>query len=145
MSLEITSNKEYKKWLAELKTKVRTTQLKAAVSVNKELLTLYWEMGADIVSKQSEAKWGNSFLFQLSKDLKAEFPEVKGFSLSNLKYIKQWYLFYSQSEIISQQPVAQITKQVVSQLPMVSISQQTVGLIRQQAVSLITQIRAAVF
>jgi len=79
MGLEITSNKEYKKWLAGLKTKVRTAQLKAAVRVNKELLTLYWELGADIVSKQSEAKWGDGFLFQLSKDLKAEFPEIKGF------------------------------------------------------------------
>lgn len=104
MGLEITSNKEYKNWLAELKTKVRTAQLKAAVRVNKELLTLYWEMGADIVSKQSETKWGDRFLQQLSKDLAEEFPEMKGFSERNLKYIRQWYSFYtSTTNAIGQQ------------------------------------------
>ena len=141
MSLEITSNKEYKKWLTELKTKVRTAQLKAAVSVNTELITLYWEMGADIVSKQSETKWGDRFLRQLSKDLAEEFPEMKGFSERNLKYIRQWYSFYaSTTNAIGQQPVAQITKQLVSQSPAVSNSEQTVDLNGQQVVSLITQI-----
>ena len=141
MGLEITSNKEYKKWLTELKTKVRTAQLKAAVRVNTELITLYWEMGADIVSKQSETKWGDRFLQQLSKDLAEEFPEMKGFSERNLKYIRQWYSFYaSNTNAIGQQPVAQITKQLVSQSPTVSNSQQTVDLIGQQVVSLITQI-----
>ncbi|OGU67478.1 MAG: hypothetical protein A2499_16540 [Stygiobacter sp. RIFOXYC12_FULL_38_8] len=141
MSLEITSNKEYKKWLTELKTKVRTAQLKAAVRVNTELITLYWEMGADIVSKQSETKWGDRFLRQLSKDLAEEFPEMKGFSERNLKYIRQWYSFYaSTTNAIGQQPVAQITKQLVSQSPAVSNSEQTVDLNGQQVVSLITQI-----
>ncbi len=141
MSLEITSNKGYKKWFAELKTKVRTAQLKAAVRVNKELLTLSWEMGTDIVSKQSEAKCGDRFLMQLSKDLMEEFPEMKGFSERNLKYIRQWYRFCSLTiNAIGQQPVAQIAKQVVSQIPTVSVSQQTVDLVGQQAVHLITQI-----
>ena len=141
MGLEITSNKEYKKWLTELKAKVRTAQLKAAVRVNTELITLYWEMGADIVSKQSETKWGDRFLRQLSKDLAEEFPEMKGFSERNLKYIRQWYSFYaSTTNAIGQQPVAQITKQLVSQSPTVSNSEQTVDLISRQAVPLITQI-----
>jgi len=141
MSLEITSNKEYKNWLAELKIKVRTAQLKAAVRVNKELLTLYWELGADIVSKQSDAKWGDRFLQQLSKDLVEEFPEMKGFSERNLKYIRQWYSFYaSTTNAIGQQPVAQITKQLVSQSPKVSNGEQTVDLISKQAAALIRQI-----
>ncbi|MFA7418187.1 MAG: PDDEXK nuclease domain-containing protein [Melioribacteraceae bacterium] len=141
MSIEITSNKEYKNWLAGLKTKVRTAQLKAAVRVNKELLTLYWELGADIISKQSETKWGDKFLQQLSKDLAEEFPEIKGFSERNLKYIRQWYSFYaSTTNAFGQQPVAQIAKQLVLQSPTVSNSQQTVDLISQQAVPLITQI-----
>jgi predicted nuclease of restriction endonuclease-like (RecB) superfamily len=89
-------DKDYSVWLKEIKNKVRTVQLKAAVKVNSEMLNFYWELGADIVEKQSAAKWGDGFLKQLSTDLASEFPYMKGFSLSNLKYIKQWYLFYSQ-------------------------------------------------
>lgn len=89
---------QYKKWLAELKNKVRSIQIKAAVAVNKELLTFYWELGADIVQRQSITKWGDSFLSQLSADLTAEFPDMKGFSVSNLKYIRQWYLYFEKSQ-----------------------------------------------
>ena len=140
MNSEITSDRQYKTWLADLKNKVRNAQIKAAVKVNTELLNLYWELGTDIVSKQAETKWGDGFLSQLSKDLTTEFPEIKGFSLSNLKYIKQLYSFYSHAWIISQQAVGQLTKQPVSQLSEVENSQQVVGLIGQQHVALITQI-----
>lgn len=68
MSSEITSDRQYKIWLADLKNKVRNAQIKAAVKVNTELLILYWELGADIVSKQAETKWGDGFLSQLSRD-----------------------------------------------------------------------------
>lgn len=70
----------------------------------------------------------------------AEFPEMKGFSLSNLKYINQWYSFYNQAGIISQQAVGQLTKQPVLQLPAGEKSQQSVGLIEPQPGALITQI-----
>ncbi len=103
---------QYKNWLAELKNKVRTIQIKAAIAVNKELLTFYWELGADIVQRQSTTNWGNSFLSQLSADLRDEFPDMKGFSVRNLKYVRQWYLFYCSdlqtgSSAIGQQLVAQ--------------------------------------
>ena len=88
-SISLHADEHYKNWLSDLKAKVRNVQIKAAVSVNKELLTFYWELGADIVQKQSATQWGIGFLKQLSTDLMAEFPEMKGFSLSNLKYIKQ--------------------------------------------------------
>ena len=52
---------QYKNWLAELKNKVRSIQIKAAIAVNKELLTFYWELGADIVLRQSITNWGDSF------------------------------------------------------------------------------------
>ena len=108
MSSGITSDRQYKTWLADLKIKVRKAQIKAAVNVNTELLTLYWELGADIVSKQAETKWGDGFLLQLSKDLSEEFPEMKGFSERNLKYIRQWYSFYASAlTAIGKQPVAQ--------------------------------------
>ena len=118
MKQALIQNKTYYSWLKELKHKVRLVQIKAAVKVNSELLQFYWELGQDIVDKQKNAKWGDGFLKQLSIDLSSEFPDMKGFSLSNLKYIKQWYLFYSQEIGKSQQAVGQkpIAKQAVSQL-----------------------------
>ncbi len=89
----IASGDDYKNWLNEVKLRIRSVQLKAAISVNRELLQFYWELGADIVHNQSNAHWGDGFLKQLSADLMAEFPEMKGFSLSNIKYVKQWYLW----------------------------------------------------
>jgi predicted nuclease of restriction endonuclease-like (RecB) superfamily len=109
-------SQEYTDWLRALKVRVRQVQLKAAVAVNQELLKFYWELGADIVERQENAAWGDGFLQQLSKDLRVEFPQMKGFSLSNIKYIRQWYLFYSDVGSIGQQPVGQLTKQPVSQI-----------------------------
>jgi predicted nuclease of restriction endonuclease-like (RecB) superfamily len=141
MNSEISFDQQYNIWLADLKNRVRNARIKAAVKVNTELLTLYWELGADIVSKQAETKWGDGFLLQLSKDLTEEFPEMKGFSERNLKYVRQWYGFYALARTaFGQQPVAQLAKQPVSQLPAGAMSQQAVGLIRQQPVALITQI-----
>ncbi len=107
--IKITS-KDYVNWLAELKRKIRSVQIKATIKVNAELLNFYWELGAEIVGKQTNASWGDKFLHQLSKDLVSEFPEMKGFSLSNLKYMRQWYLFYNQDEKIGQQAVGLIVK-----------------------------------
>lgn len=116
MASDLTTDKEYKAWLTEIKLRIRTVQIKAAVSVNSELLRFYWSLGADIVAKQTTAKWGDGLLSQLSRDLMAEFPEMKGFSLSNLKYIKQWYLFYTRSSVIGQQAVGQTIKPPASPL-----------------------------
>lgn len=107
---------EYRDWLKDLKLRVRQAQLKAAVQVNSALLTFYWELGADIAERQKSAKWGSGFLKQLSADLMAEFPDMKGFSLNNLQYIRRWYLFYTESlskcgtacAAIEQQPGAQL-------------------------------------
>ena len=99
---------EYKEWLADLKKRLLVVQLKAAVAVNQELLRFYWQLGADIIQKQTDTRWGDGFLSQLSRDLMAEFPDMKGFSVSNLKYMRQWYLFYSQQLLIGQQPVGQL-------------------------------------
>jgi len=100
---------EYKNWLTELKNRLLTVQLKAAVTVNKQLLEFYWQLGADIVTKQNESQWGDGLIKQLSHDLMTEFPEMKGFSVSNLKYMRQWYSFYSEHHrVIGQQPVGQL-------------------------------------
>lgn len=101
---------DYKKWLNGLKQKFRTVQVKAAVAVNSEMLHFYWELGADIIEKQAATKWGDKFIKQLSADLRAEFSDTKGFSERNLKYIRQWYLFYAQGHEIGQQLVAQLAQ-----------------------------------
>lgn len=94
----------YVKWISDLKEKVRSAQLKAAVAVNSELIRLYWDMGRMITEKQTA--WGTKFLAQLSRDLSQEFPDMKGFSERNLKYCRQFYQFYASS--FGQQPAAQI-------------------------------------
>ncbi|WP_422139938.1 DUF1016 N-terminal domain-containing protein [Endozoicomonas sp. ALC020] len=108
-NINLSLNKEYKSWLKNLKQKVLATQLKAAVQVNSTLLNFYWELGEDIVRRQVEANWGDGFLKQLNKDLSSEFPDIKGFSLSNIKYIRQWHLFYRDEVEKSQQLVGQLT------------------------------------
>ena len=108
-TINLNLNNEYKSWLKDIKQKVLKTQLKAAIQVNSTLLVFYWELGEDIVRRQAEANWGDGFLKQLSKDLMAEFPEIKGFSLSNIKYIRQWHLFYRGEAEKSQQLVGQLT------------------------------------
>ena len=104
-----TNDKEYKKFLVELKEKVKNIQLKAALKVNYELLNLYWELGKKITEKQKEYSWGDSFISNLSNDLKKEFPDMKGFSVQNLKNIRYWYLFYAEY-LIGLQPVSQLKK-----------------------------------
>ena len=86
-------NNEYKIWLTELKHKVRSNQIKAAVAVNSALIEFYWDLGKSISEKQTA--WGSKFLQQVSKDLMEEFPYMKGFSLPNLKYCKLFYEFFS--------------------------------------------------
>jgi predicted nuclease of restriction endonuclease-like (RecB) superfamily len=73
------------------------------------LIFFYWELGKSIVEKQQEHNWGAGIIDQLALDLKKEFPDVEGFSRSNLYYVKQFYVFYSQGVII-QQPVGQLPK-----------------------------------
>ncbi len=97
----------YQHWLAELKQKIRNSQVKAALQVNAELLSLYWEIGKELTDKQAHSNWGDKIISQLAKDLLSEFPGVKGFSATNLKYIRKWYQFYSS---IGQQPVDQLEK-----------------------------------
>ncbi|MDQ6528925.1 DUF1016 N-terminal domain-containing protein [Flavobacterium sp. LHD-85] len=80
---------EYKKWISELKIKIRSTQIKAAIAINTALIHFYWDLGKMISEKQTA--YGTSFLEQVSKDLKGEFPEMNGFSVTNLRYCKLFY------------------------------------------------------
>jgi predicted nuclease of restriction endonuclease-like (RecB) superfamily len=98
----------YKHWLEGIKHKIKTAQLKAAVSVSSQMLEMYWQLAEEIVAKQKTANWGEAVLEQLSIDLKLSFPNINGFSRRNLYAIRQWYLFYSTQHEFVPQLVAQI-------------------------------------
>lgn len=100
--------KEYIKWFESIKQKVKRAQFKTALSVNAQLMELYWVLAKDIVDKQREVNWGDSILEQLSIDLKIAFPSIGGFSRRNLYAMRQWYLFYNNVSDFVPQPVAQI-------------------------------------
>lgn len=109
-------DKSYKQWLQQLKERVRSAQIKAALKVNAELLALYWDIGKEILDKEINADWGDKLVEQVAKDLSAEFPEVKGFSRRNLFYAKRFVDFWSKPELV-QQAVALIeTNRTVQQL-----------------------------
>jgi len=91
----------YKQWLIEVKTKITSSQIKAAIKVNTALIEFYWELGKMIVDKQEETKWGSKLLEQLSTDLKKEFSSLGGFSKTNLYYVRQFYLFFRQPKLYS--------------------------------------------
>jgi len=95
---------EYKNWISELKLKVRSAQIKAAIAVNKELILFYWDLGNMLSEKIKTSNWGDKVLENVSKDLKDEFPDMKGFSVTNLKYCKLFYEYF----LISQQAVDQL-------------------------------------
>ena len=96
-------DQNYKSFIKELKSKIQTSQIKASIKVNEELLRLYWEIAKMIVAKQKESNWGDGFIKDISRDLKIEFPNMKGFSVTNIKYMRQWYLFFSKSQQVVDQ------------------------------------------
>lgn len=104
----VITEESYVEWLHEVKSRYRKSQVKAAVRVNTAMLEFYWSMGRDIVALQAESKWGSGFFNQLSLDMKAEFPNEKGFSSANMRYMKRWYDFYYQRVVIRQRPVEEL-------------------------------------
>ena len=99
-SHDIHIDAEYAEWIAELKHRYRSAQVKAAVKVNAEKLLFNWQLGRDLVQKKAEERWGEGVVEQVSLDLKREFPNENGFSTSNLWYMKKWYLFYANPSTI---------------------------------------------
>jgi predicted nuclease of restriction endonuclease-like (RecB) superfamily len=108
MSINLIKTPEYRTFIQEIKQRIQSSQIKAAIAVNQELLRLYWDLAERMVAKQRAAAWGDGFLAQVSQDLKTEFPDMKGFSVRNLKYMRQWFQFWSSDSAIGQQVVAQI-------------------------------------
>jgi predicted nuclease of restriction endonuclease-like (RecB) superfamily len=104
---------DYKTWLTDLKSKLRSLQQKAIVAVNSALIEFYWEVGKMISEKESI--WGSKLIEQVSKDLQKEFPEMTGLSVRNLFYAKKFHEFYNPT--IGQQVVDQLVQQAVALIP----------------------------
>ena len=107
-SHDIHIDTDYAEWIAELKHRYRSAQVKASVRVNAEKLLFNWELGCDLVQKKAEERWGAGVVEQLSLDLQREFPKAEGLSAPNLWAMKRWYLFYNQYDTKLLQPVIEI-------------------------------------
>lgn len=101
-------DKDYIHWVEELSVRYRQSQIKAAVTVNRELLKYYWELGRDIEEMHVEERWGQSVIKNLSVDLQLKNPNSTGLSRTNIYYAKKFYLLYSQYLKIVPQVVGQL-------------------------------------
>jgi len=98
---------DYDALLADLKARIRAAQVRAALAVNRELVLLYWHIGRDILERQEAKGWGAKIIDRLSQDLRRAFPELKGLSPRNLKYMRSFAEAWPDLSIV-QQAVAQI-------------------------------------
>jgi len=110
----MTADEGYVQWIADIKQRFRQSQIMAAVRVNTAMLEFYWSMGRDIVELRAESKWGTGFFDQLSLDMRTTFPDETGFSVTNLKYMKRWYAFYSERVAIRLQVSDEFAAALVS-------------------------------
>lgn len=101
------NHKSYVELIEDLKKQISQARIRAHLAVNKEMISLYWNIGNQILERQKEAGWGTKVIENISKDLRAEFPEMKGLSAQNLKYMRKFAETYTKKEI-SQQAVDQI-------------------------------------
>lgn len=90
-------DKDYVQWIKSLIALYKKSQIKAAIKVNTEQLKFYWLVGRDIVEMKVEERWGQRIIEQMSIDLKKEMPGVEGLSVTNLRYCRRFYQFYSES------------------------------------------------
>lgn len=98
----------YADWLAELKTRIHTAQQRATLAVNRELVLLYWQIGSDILERQAQQGWGAKVIERLAHDLRTAFPDMKGFSPRNLKYMRAFAEAWPDGEFV---------QEVLAQLP----------------------------
>jgi len=119
----------YKDLVSRLKTEIHTARIQASLSVNMHLLVLYWKIGKTILQHQQAEGWGAKIIDNLSHDLKSEFPDMKGISPRNLKYMRAFAEAYPQ---FVQQPAAQIDK--IAQRPVGQIGQQVVDQLTNQQI-----------
>lgn len=107
MEEELSVFEGYEEFLRDLKGRIRNAQVRAALAVNREMVLLYWQIGRDILAQQQQQGWGAKVIDRLSDDLRREFPQIKGFSARNLRYMKAFAEAYLDEPFL-QQAVAQI-------------------------------------
>ena len=100
--------KGYSEWRREIEELIEVSKLRTAINVNTGTLTLYWNIGVQILEKQERLGWGAKVIEQLSADLSHKFPDDRGYSVRNLKYMRQFAQAYPHFPIV-QVPLAQIT------------------------------------
>ena len=98
---------EYGEWLSDLKLRIQSAQQRASLSVNRELILLYWQIGRDILARQKAQGWGAKVIDRLAQDLTAAFPDMKGFPRRNLLYMRSFAERWLDAESV-QQAVAQL-------------------------------------
>lgn len=99
---------DYAAWLADLKGRIHSAQQRATLAVNRELVVLYWQIGQDIIARQTREGWGAKVIDRLAHDLRTAFPDMKGFSPRNLKYMRAFAEAW---------PDAEFVQEVLAQLP----------------------------
>src|SRR5215472_8761469 len=92
----------YEPFLKELKERIRTAQVGAALAVNRELVLLYWSIGRDILTRQKQHGWGAKIIDRLAADLRNALREMTGFSPRNLKYIPAFAKAWPDEKIVKQ-------------------------------------------
>ncbi len=108
MANKLSIPEDYHDFLRELKGRILQAQVRAVLSVNRELVLLYWQIGRDILNRQQQQGWGTKVIDNLATDLRKAFPDMKGFSSRNLKYMRSFAETY---------PDEQFVQQVVAQIP----------------------------
>lgn len=98
----------YGEWLTDLKARIHAAQQRAAITVNTELVRLYWQIGHEILDRQAEHGWGGKVIERLAVDLRTAFPDMKGFSRANLHYMRSFAAAWPEESVV---------QQVVGQLP----------------------------
>jgi predicted nuclease of restriction endonuclease-like (RecB) superfamily len=99
---------DYAAWLADLKGRIHSAQQRATLAVNRELVVLYWQIGQDIIARQTREGWGAKVIDRLAHDLRTAFPDMKGFSPRNLKYMRAFAEAWPEQEFV---------QEVLAQLP----------------------------
>ena len=119
----------YADWLTDLKGRIHTAQQRATLAVSSELVLMYWQIGRDILARQAAQGWGAKVIERLAHDLREAFPEMKGFSRSNLMYMRAFAEAWPEGAIVQQavgqlegeanvqQPVAHLVQELLAQLP----------------------------
>jgi predicted nuclease of restriction endonuclease-like (RecB) superfamily len=135
----------YVPFLEDLKTRIRTAQVKAVLSVNREMIDLYWHIGESIVERQRGDGWGKAVVERLSRDIQNEFPGIRGYSPQNIWYMRAFYLAWTDDVMNLQQAVGDsgrsILQQAVGELDGRKLPQSVAGIPWGQNICLLEKLK----